>query len=114
MNRLPCGCIGECDSRAHDTAWDWDGTPSKPDWSDLTWREQEIYIREHPYCQDCGDDLSEYDIEMAHRFCAGCSEKPNDRCVECGNRCPEGDEICGHCAAANRDVESAVNERMED
>lgn len=25
--RLPCGCVGTCDSRAHDTAWNWDGTP---------------------------------------------------------------------------------------
>jgi hypothetical protein len=28
--RLPCGCIGTCDPYAHDVAWDWDGTPSRP------------------------------------------------------------------------------------
>jgi hypothetical protein len=76
MNRLPCGCIGQCDPFAHDTAWDWDGKADGPDWSDLSSREQEEYIRQHPYCQDCGDDLSPEDIEMAHRWCKECAEKP--------------------------------------
>lgn len=34
-----------------------------------------------------------------------------ERCAECGNRVEDGDEICGHCAAENRDVEDAVNDR---
>jgi hypothetical protein len=29
--RLPCGCIGKCDPFAHDTAWDWNGTPDYDD-----------------------------------------------------------------------------------
>ena len=28
--RLPCGCVGECDPYAHDTAWDWDDKPDRP------------------------------------------------------------------------------------
>ena len=29
-DRLPCGCVTECSPYAHDTAWDWDGTPDGP------------------------------------------------------------------------------------
>lgn len=74
--RLPCGCRGTCDPFAHDTAWDWDGTPSKPDWTDLSTREQEQWLKDSPYCHECGDDLSSEDIELAHRYCKECMEKP--------------------------------------
>ena len=30
QQRLPCGCYGKCNPYAHDTAWDWDGTPDGP------------------------------------------------------------------------------------
>lgn len=74
--RLPCGCRGKCDPFAHDTAWDWDGTPDGPDWSDLSLEERDQWIREHPYCHECGDDLDADDIEMGHRWCKVCAEKP--------------------------------------
>lgn len=37
-------------------------------------------------------------------------ERGADRCMQCGNICPEGDEICGYCAQQNREVEDSVNE----
>jgi hypothetical protein len=45
-HRLKCGCYGECDPYAHDTAPDWDGTPDGP------------YYR---YCEDCGERIYEGD-----------------------------------------------------
>ena len=81
-DRLPCGCIGKCDSRAHDTAWDWDGTPDGPGFDDLTPEGQREYLENHEW----------------------------ERCELCGNRCPEDEGICGACAAGNNEVEDAVND----
>jgi hypothetical protein len=109
-DRLPCGCVGKCDPYAHDTAWDWNGTPSRPGWIDLTPREQEQFIRDNPYCQECGDDLNAEDVEMGRRWCAECSEHRH-QCEQCGSvGLPIEDTICGACAAANNEVEDAVND----
>jgi hypothetical protein len=41
-------------------------------------------------------------------------EEESDRCVQCGNLVQSGDELCGHCAAENRDIEDAVNDYREE
>jgi hypothetical protein len=40
-------------------------------------------------------------------------ERPG-RCQECGNRVDHGDDLCGACAQAGREVESAVNDSREE
>ena len=84
QERLPCGCRGKCDPYAHDTAWDWDGRPDGPGFDDLSPKEQEEYLESHG----------------------------EERCEQCGNRCPSGDGICGACAAENERVEDSVNEQL--
>lgn len=81
-DRLPCGCEGECDPYAHDTHPDGPGKPAGPAFDDLTPEGQREYLENHEW----------------------------ERCAQCGNRCPEGDEICGQCASANRELEDAINE----
>jgi hypothetical protein len=41
--RLACGCRGKCDPYAHDTAWDWDGTPDGPDYTRCPQCDEKIY-----------------------------------------------------------------------
>lgn len=112
--RLPCGCVGVCDARAHDTAPDWDGKPSGPSWDDMSSRERVRFLLAHPYCQFCGDNLSEYDVEMGRNFCKVCAENSVDaRCEQCGNGCQQDERLCLHCATENAEVEARVNEFME-
>jgi hypothetical protein len=40
-------------------------------------------------------------------------ESGEGRCIECGGECPAEDQICGYCAAANRDTENSVNEQRD-
>jgi hypothetical protein len=85
-DRLPCGCIGECDSFAHDTAWDFDGTPSRPSFpSDYSPEEIAEYLREN-----------------------------GGECQECGAKCEETAVICLHCATENAAVEALVNELIDE
>jgi hypothetical protein len=44
---------------------------------------------------------------------ASIDSRDGERCGQCGNRCPEGDGICGTCAQQNREVEDSVNEIRE-
>jgi hypothetical protein len=49
--RLACGCLGECDPYAHDTAPDWDGRPDGPDYTRCPECDGKIY--EGETCKEC-------------------------------------------------------------
>jgi hypothetical protein len=49
--RLSCGCYGECDPYAHDTAPDWDGTPDGPDYTRCAECDEKIYEGETHKCE---------------------------------------------------------------
>jgi hypothetical protein len=51
-DRLPCGCLGECDSYAHDTAWDWDGTSDDPDYTRCPECDCKVYEGESHQCEN--------------------------------------------------------------
>jgi hypothetical protein len=51
QTRLPCGCYGKCDAYAHDTAWDWDGTPDGPDYTRCPECDGKIYEGETHKCE---------------------------------------------------------------
>jgi hypothetical protein len=48
---LACGCFGECDPYAHDTAPDWDGTPDGPDYTRCAECDGKIYEGETHKCE---------------------------------------------------------------
>lgn len=50
QQRLPCGCYGKCSPYAHDTAWDWDGTPDGPDYTRCPECDGKIYEGETHNC----------------------------------------------------------------
>lgn len=51
-NHLPCGCTGQCDPYAHDTAPFWDGTPDGPYYTRCPECDCKIYEGEDG-CPDC-------------------------------------------------------------
>lgn len=75
-DRLPCGCLKECDSRAHDTAPDWDGRPDVEDG--------------RVYCADCGTLCEQKDADDEGEYiCSACAieyaaaEREVQRALEC-------------------------------
>jgi hypothetical protein len=49
--QLPCGCRGHCNPYAHDTAWDWDGTPDGPDYHRCPECDEKIYEGDSHECE---------------------------------------------------------------
>jgi hypothetical protein len=53
-------------------------------------------------------------LQGLDKWITGDGRFDTNQCIECGKQVPEGEDLCGHCAAENRDVEFDVNDYREE